>query len=126
MVKLGMSTISADITDSELFARAKAGELEAFEELTSRHERQVYTLAFRMLRHEHDAQDVTQQTFLSALEHLGGFREDASFTTWLVRSATDGALKVIRKRKGLPTVSLDEATDPGPQTEGGHIPHPEY
>jgi RNA polymerase sigma-70 factor (ECF subfamily) len=121
-----MRSILADVTDSELVGRAKAGELDAFEELTSRHERQVYTLAFRILRHEHDAEDVTQQTFLSALEHLGGFREDASFSTWLLRIATHAALKVIRKRKGLPTASLEEATEPDAEGEGGPLPHPEY
>ncbi len=121
-----MPAIAPEIADSELVARAKAGELEAFEELTSRHERQVYTLAFRMLHHEHDAEDVTQQAFVSALEHLGGFREDASFATWLMRIASHAALKIIRKRKGLPTVSLEEATEPQADVEGGPIPHPEY
>jgi RNA polymerase sigma-70 factor (ECF subfamily) len=67
---------------------------------------------------------VTQQTFLSALENLDGFRGDASFATWLLRIATHAALKVIRKQKGLDTVSLEEATE---ETEDyDSIPHPEY
>ena len=86
------------ITDAELVARAKRGELDAFEALTTRYEQRVYSLALRMLRHEQDAEDVTQQTFLSALENLDGFRGDASFATWLLRIATHAALKVIRKR----------------------------
>jgi RNA polymerase sigma-70 factor, ECF subfamily len=112
------------ITDAELVARAKKGELDAFEALTTRYEQRVYSLALRMLRHEQDAEDVTQQTFLSALESLGGFRGDARFATWLLRIATHAALKVIRKRKGLDTVSLEEATEEA----GGYdtIPHPEY
>jgi len=111
-------------TDAELVRRAKAGELDAFEALTNRHERRVYSLALRMLRQEQDAEDVTQQTFLSALEHLAGFREEASFSTWLLRIASHAALKVIRKRKGLNTVSLEEATE---VSEGGNsIPHPEF
>ena len=107
-----------------MVARAQAGELDAFEALANRYERRVYSLALRMLRHQQDAEDVTQQTFLSALENLGGFRGDASFATWLLRIATHAALKVIRKRKGLDTVSLEEATD---ETDGyDTIPHPEY
>ena len=86
-----------DLPDTELVRRAKAGELEAFETLTARHERQVYLLAWRMLRHEQDAQDVTQETILSALEHLDGFRQESSFATWLLRIATHAALKVLRK-----------------------------
>ena len=91
---------------SQLVARAQAGELAAFEALATRHERRVYALAWRMPRRDQDAEEITQQTLLSAIEHLGGFRGDASFSTWLLRIATHSALKVIRKRKSLPTVSL--------------------
>jgi RNA polymerase sigma-70 factor, ECF subfamily len=111
-------------SDTELVHRAKAGELAAFEALVNRYERQVYTLGLRLLRHEQDAEDVTQQTFLSALEHLPQFREEASFATWLRRIATHAALKIIRKRKGLNTVSLEEATTPREGDDA--IPHPEF
>jgi RNA polymerase sigma-70 factor, ECF subfamily len=115
---------ASELGDPELVARAKAGELDAFEALTSRYEQRVYSLALRMLRQEQDAEDVTQQTFLSALENLEGFRGDASFATWLLRIATHAALKVIRKRKGLETISLEGATE---EEEGyDTIPHPEY
>ncbi len=110
--------------DLALVARAKAGELDAFEALTNRYERRVYSLALRMLRHQQDAEDVTQQTFLSALENLDGFRGDASFATWLLRIATHAALKLIRKQKGLHTVSLEEATEEADSYDS--IPHPEY
>ena len=116
--------ITPETPDAELVRRAKAGELDAFETLTNRHEQRVYSLALRMLRHEQDAEDVTQQTFLSAVEHLAGFREEASFSTWLLRIATHAALKVIRKRRGLPTVSLEEMTETQERYEG--IPHPEF
>jgi RNA polymerase sigma-70 factor (ECF subfamily) len=76
------------------------------------------------LQNEQDAEDVTQQAFLSALEHLDSFREEASFKTWLVRIATHAALKLIRKRKGLETVSFEEATEDSNGLDS--IPHPEY
>lgn len=103
-------------TDAELVRRAQAGELAAFEELVSRHERRVYTLARRIVAQEQDAEDVTQQVFLSVLEHLDTFRGESSFATWLSRIATHAALKIIRKRKGLPTESLDDDS----------LPHPEF
>ena len=112
------------LTDAELVARAKGGDLDAFEALMTRFERRVYSLALRMLRQEEDAEDVTQQTFLSVLENLAGFRGEASFATWLLRIASHAALKIIRKRKGLETVSLEEATEPGDQSDA--VPHPEY
>ncbi len=111
-------------SDAELVQQAKAGDLEAFEALTTRYERKVYSLAMRILRQEQDAEDVTQQTFISLLEHLHGFRGEASFSTWLLRIATHAALKILRKRRGLPTVSLEAATEP--QENFDTIPHPEY
>lgn len=77
-----------------------------------------------IVRHQQDAEDVTQQAFLSALENLDGFREEASFATWLRRIATYAALKIIRKRRGLDTLSLEAATEPQEGYET--IPHPEY
>jgi RNA polymerase sigma-70 factor, ECF subfamily len=116
--------IASEIPDAELVRRAQAGDLDAFEALTARHEQRVYSLAMRMLRHEQDAEDVTQQTFLSALENLGGFRGEASFSTWLLRIASHAALKVIRKRKGLHTVSLEDATEGSEHVDS--VPHPEF
>src|SRR5664279_2282534 len=110
--------------DMELVGRAKKGDLDAFEALTNRYEQRVYSLAMRMLRQEQDAEDVTQQTFLSALENLAGFRGEASLLTWLLRIASHAALKIIRKRKGLDTVSLEAETE-APDSSGT-IPHPEY
>jgi RNA polymerase sigma-70 factor (ECF subfamily) len=116
--------LTPDTTDDEWVRRAKAGDLAAFEGLTNRYEKRVYSLAMRMLRQEQDAEDVTQQTFISALEHLDGFRGEAGFATWLLRVATHAALKIIRKRHGLETVSLEGATESTDSEEA--IPHPEY
>lgn len=113
-----------EVSDNELIKRAKTGDLRAFESLTNRHEGRIYSLAMRILRHEQDAEDVTQQTFLSFVQNLSQFREESSIATWLSRIATFAALKVIRKRKGFDMVSIDEATEPG--DDYGSIPHPEY
>jgi RNA polymerase sigma-70 factor, ECF subfamily len=110
--------------EKELLRLARNGDGTAFETLVTQHERSIYSLALRILKHSQDAEDVTQQTFLSALEHLESFRGESGFRTWLTRIATHAALKVIRKRNGLLTVSLDEATDA--PDDGGPIPHPGY
>ena len=109
-------------SDADLVRCAKAGDLESFDALIARYERRVYSLALRILRHEHDAEDVTQETFLSLLENLDSFRGEAQFSTWLLRIATYAALKIIRKRKGF--VSLEEATEA--DSEGQTPPHPEF
>ena len=113
-----------NLDESTLVDRAQRGDLEAFEALVTRHERVIYTLAFRITGNNEDGEDVTQQSFLSALEGLPRFRQESSFGTWLRRIATYAALKIVRKRKGLPTVSLEESTGPGDGWET--IPHPEF
>jgi len=118
-----MKTINA-ASDAELVQAARQGEMAAFDELVTRHERRIYSLTFRILQNAHDAEDVTQQAFTSAIEHLPGFREESSFATWLNRIATFAALKVIRKRQGLHTMSLEEATEP--REDYDSVPHPEY
>jgi RNA polymerase sigma-70 factor (ECF subfamily) len=61
--------------DAELVRRVKVGDLAAVGALATRYERQIYTLAFRIVRQQQDAEDVVRQTFLSVLENLAGFRE---------------------------------------------------
>jgi RNA polymerase sigma-70 factor (ECF subfamily) len=115
---------TSGLSDQYYVRAARDGSLKAFEVLVRRHERRIYSLTRRLTGSDHDAQDATQQTFISAMEHLAGFRENAAFSTWLTTIAAHAALKIVRKRRGLPTTSLDAATDPGDRA--GRIPHPEY
>lgn len=82
----------AQTSDNELVARAKSGNFSAFDELVKRHSGRVYAFALRMLGQVEDAEDITQQTFLSALEGIGAFRSEAAFGTWLLRIASHAAL----------------------------------
>jgi RNA polymerase sigma-70 factor (ECF subfamily) len=111
--------------DLDLVRRARAGDYGAFEQLVARHEQRVYTLARRIVHRTEDAEDVMQETFLSAMSHLRGFREESSFSTWILRIATNHALKVLRKRRGLPTVPFEESTR-GDEENGGLLPRPVY
>ena len=97
--------------DRELMTRAQAGDMSAFEALVSRHEDKVYGLALRMTRSEADAAEITQDTFLSAYQHLGEFRGEAAFGSWVHRIAANNALMRLRRQKVLDIVS-DEITGP--------------
>jgi RNA polymerase sigma-70 factor (ECF subfamily) len=109
--------------DLGLLRRARAGDFAAFEELVGRFQNRVYALALRIVGEMHDAEDVTQQTFLSLVEHLRDFREESAVAGWVLRIATNHALKLLRKRRGLGTVPLAPSTE----SEGyGDIPHPEF
>ena len=111
--------------DLELMRGAREGDFEAFSLLVERFQRRVFAVARRIVGNPHDAEDVTQQTFLSVMDHLGDFREESSVATWILRIATNHALKVLRKRRGLPTVSIDSpVSDDGDSYAA--LPHPEF
>jgi RNA polymerase sigma-70 factor (ECF subfamily) len=119
---MNATTEPAAAADLELLRRARRGDFVAFTALVDRYQHRVYGLAYRILGQRQDAEDVTQQTFLAVLEHLDAFREEAAVATWILRIATNHALKVLRKRRGLPTVPLD--ADGGDEAAG--LPHPDY
>ncbi len=99
--------------ESALVARAKTGDAQAFTDLVNRYERKIYRLAKHITQNDEDAEDVLQETFLKAYEHLGNFQGNSKFYTWIVRIAVNEALMKLRKRKGDRTVPLDEPVDTG-------------
>ncbi len=109
--------------DRSLVAQAKAGDFAAMESLLVKYERQVYALSRRIVAQHQDAEEVTQQTFLSVIEHLPEFREESQFRTWLLRIATNHALALLRKRSLRAGPSIDDR-DADESYEG--IPHPEF
>ena len=90
--------------DLELLRLARRGQWDAFESLLERLEPRVFALAMRLLRHRHDAEDVTQQTFVKVIENLEQFREESSVATWVLRIATNLALTAIRRRRPIQTL----------------------
>jgi RNA polymerase sigma-70 factor (ECF subfamily) len=110
--------------DRELVHRAKKGDFEAFESLVSLYERRIYGLALRIVRQQQDAEEVVQQTFLSVVEHLSEFREEARFSIWLMRIATNHALLLLRKRSRQRTVQLVD--DYGDNEDYRDVPRPEF
>ncbi|MHC4177720.1 MAG: sigma-70 family RNA polymerase sigma factor [Planctomycetota bacterium] len=109
--------------DLPLVRRAREGDFAAFELLLGRHERRIYGLARRIVGQVQDAEEVVQQTFLSVIEHLKDFRQEALFSTWLTRIATNHALALLRKRSRHRTVPL--ANDHTGEADQ-EVPHPDY
>jgi RNA polymerase sigma-70 factor, ECF subfamily len=102
--------------EADLVDRARAGDQQAFSKLVTQYERKIYRLALNITRNEEDAEDVLQDAFLKAYEHLDRFEGHSKFYTWLVRIAVNEALMKLRKRKGDRTVSLDEPMETGEET----------
>jgi RNA polymerase sigma-70 factor (ECF subfamily) len=92
--------LSREVPDEDdliLVDRVLAGDRRAFESLVRRHERRVFRVSVAVLGNPEDAEDAMQDTFVKAYRHLGQFRRESKFTTWLTRIAINEA---IQKRQG--------------------------
>ena len=102
----------------------QAGDMEAFTTLVQRHEGRVFRLLLRMTGSREEAEDVAQETFISAHRAIGGFR-GGSLRAWLLRIASNLSYDAIRSKKRRPADSLEESMespsfsvpskDPGPE-----------
>jgi RNA polymerase sigma-70 factor, ECF subfamily len=111
------ATTDAGVFDeSGLLAKARDGDAAAFSELVNQYSRKIYRLAKHITQNDSEAEDVLQETFLKAFEHLRDFHGQSKFYTWIVRIAVNESLMKLRKRKSDRTVPLDEPLDTGEDT----------
>jgi RNA polymerase sigma-70 factor (ECF subfamily) len=98
--------------------KLRAGDPAAFAQLVEANQRNVYNLALRMLNDPQEAEDVLQETFLSAYKALPGFEGRSSLSTWLYRIASNASLMRLRKKQPE-TTSIDEPLE---LEEGDSLP----
>ena len=94
-----------------LVIAARAGDRSAFDELVKATYADMYTLAYRLMGNEEDAQDVVQDAYLRAYRGLRRFRGDARFTTWMYRITANCASTQLAKRARTRHDELDEEFD---------------
>lgn len=102
--------------ESQRIAAILAGQRELFHDLIRPYERTVFAMALAMLKNEADAEEATQEAFLKAYRSLATFRAESRFGTWLASIALNEARSILRRRKQLPTDSIDnndEEDQPG-------------
>ena len=87
------------VNDTDLIREAQRGSRAAFEELVRQYDQSVLRLALHLTGSEHDAQDIYQEAFLKAYRHIGNFRFECSFYTWMYRIVTNLCLDQLRKKK---------------------------
>ena len=93
---------------SDLISKARAGDGDAFRELTAPHRRELQVHCYRMLGSFQDAEDALQDTLLAAWQGIGGFTEArASLRTWLYRIATNQCLNALRSASRRPAKEWD-------------------
>lgn len=107
-----ITDVKTNQPDEELARLAAEGDAAAFEEIHERHRRRVYAIALRMTGNEADAEDLTQDSFVSVLRWIGSFRGEASFTSWLYRLVVNQVNMHFRRRKARPEY----------QTRDGELP----
>src|SRR5256712_12472806 len=89
------------LTDEEIVARVCAGEQGLFEILMRRHNPRVYRAARAILHDDAETDDVMQDAYVRAYEHLHDFEKRARFSTWLTRIAVNEALGRVRRGKRI-------------------------
>jgi RNA polymerase sigma-70 factor, ECF subfamily len=87
-----------DRPDELLVEDVRRGRTEAFSELARRHQQRVYRLVYGMTRSHSDADDLSQEVFMTAFRSISGFNGRSSFYTWLYRIAVNRTLNFLRGR----------------------------
>jgi RNA polymerase sigma-70 factor, ECF subfamily len=104
-------TIAAS-ADMELALRAKARDADAFRAIMRINNQKLYRLARSIIRNDSEAEDIVQETYVTAFAHLSSFRGEASLATWLSRIAINEALGRLRKRRrAVSVISGEPASD---------------
>jgi len=111
------------VSTIDLITRARAGDGNAFEELTGPYRRELHVHCYRMLGSFQDAEDVLQDTLLAAWQGLGGFEERSSLRTWLYRIATNRCLNARRSAGRRRAKEWDvPGVEPPEPTRMGEVP----
>lgn len=107
------------MTEIEMIARVLAGERNVFHELIRPYEKVVYLTALSILKDETEAEETAQDAVISAYRHLGSFRSESKFSTWLVTIAVNGARQRLRSAKRAVMESIDERME---TSDGDYTP----
>jgi len=117
--------------DHAILLAAQSGDEQAFGILFKRYQRKIFAVALRYTRIPEDAEDIVQETFQKAFLHLDKFEGKSSFCTWLTRIAINEALMLLRRRRVVPQISVDDSSEgetaassmpePGPDPEANYL-----
>jgi len=122
-----MSTTEPD--DARLIQQAQQGDRAAFNQLILRHQEKIFIVARGLLRDYHEAEEVMQETFFSAYQHIKTFRGQSSFLTWLITITRNHCLnrrRSLARRKRVIVSSSEQSveTEDGEQVRLLDTPDP--
>jgi RNA polymerase sigma-70 factor, ECF subfamily len=94
------------LTDQQIVLLARGGQERAYRELVRRYERPIFSLLYRMVRDRELAEDLSQDTFVKALNAIESYKPEYKFSSWLFKIANNAAIDHLRRRE-LDTLSLE-------------------
>ena len=111
-------------TDEQLVLDYRRGDQQAMDELIRRHLKPIHTFVFRLTGDRHEAEDITQETFLKAWRHLWRFNAGKKFRPWLFRIAKNATTDHFRRKRTLPFSAFEDEDGNNPVTDGLTDPAP--
>ena len=108
--------IFREVEDRDLIAKARQGDVEAYNLLVSRWEKRIFNYLLRLVSNREDALDISQETFLKAYQNLRKLDDPARFSAWLFRIAHNEAFSLLRRRK-----PESELSEPRPRDYAGRL-----
>jgi RNA polymerase sigma-70 factor, ECF subfamily len=122
----GGSPPAGEPADAELIERVRIGDAEAFDGLVARHMGRAYRLAFRLLGHREDAEDLVQDAFLNVLEKIDTFQAGREFAPWFNRILVNRGLntrkaRAIRQTDPIPESTVSTALSPSREAEQAEV-----
>lgn len=106
------SEITSELSDEQVVQRILAGETPLFEIVMRRYNQRLYRVARAILRDDGEAEDVMQETYVRAYQHLNQFAGRAKFSTWLTRIAVHEALARSYRRKRFADIARHDSAAP--------------
>jgi RNA polymerase sigma-70 factor (ECF subfamily) len=114
----------SQVSDEQLLSRTRSGDQVAFGELCLRYTGMLKQRIFRIVRNREDAEDVLQETLLSAYRHLDTFKGTCRVSTWMTKIGINTSLMILRKRRSMPEVISEQVSGDGQRFESTEFRDP--
>lgn len=100
------------LTDLELVKLLRKGDLKALEEIVEKYETKIFNLAMKFMGSQEDAEEVSQDVFLTLYQKAASFKGNSAFSSWLYRITVNSAFMKLRKRKRDMSISINDLSTP--------------
>jgi RNA polymerase sigma-70 factor, ECF subfamily len=117
--------LTSSLSDEGVIAQVLQGDVELYEVIMRRYNQRLFRVARAILLDDMEAEDVVQQTYVNAFEHLDQFEARSKFSTWLTKIAINAALARSRQHRRLTELDADERPDHAPNSLKSAGPNPE-